>query len=255
MRKTSISLFLALLFILFANIGHLHAQGKNDTTISCFAVGITGAFHVPGGDMAERFGSNFSVGGNVFYKTKKNWIFGVDMSYLFGDKVKEDYIIDNILTERGQVIDKEGAYGDFHFFERGMFTSFRAGKILNVLSPNQNSGLLVMGGVGLLQHKIDFQDFERSIPQIADEYEKGYDRLTNGIAFTEFIGYWNMSNSRLLNFYLGFEFTQAITKNRRSYDFYEMRQMDETRNDLLNSFRFGWIIPIKQRQPDKFYYY
>lgn len=244
----------AVLLSLFAFNNRTQAQDVADTTISCFAIGPNAAYQVVDGDMAERFGNNFSIGGNVFYKTKKNWVFGFDMNYIFSDNVKETYVIDKISTVKGQIIDEEGVYGDYHIFERGMFASARIGKVLNVLSPNPNSGVLLMGGIGFLQHKIDFQDFERSTPQIRDEYEKGYDRLTNGIAFSEFIGYWYMSESRLVNVYAGFEFTQASTENRRSFDFYEMKKLEGQRSDFLYSFRFGWIIPLKPRQPDKFYY-
>ena len=65
-----------------------------------------------------------------------------------------------------------------------------------------------------------------------------------------------LSESRLINLYGGFEFTQAWTTPQRDVNF-DTREPDPVQNrfDLLNGFRIGWIIPIFQREPKKFYYY
>jgi hypothetical protein len=91
-------------------------------------------------------------------------------------------------------------------------------------------------------------------PQITGDYAKGYDRLTAGFNLNQFIGYYFMSKSRVLNFYAGFEFYQAFTKSRRDYIF-DLMQKDESNHfDLFYGIKVGWMIPIYNRAPDKYYY-
>ena len=106
------------------------------------------------------------------------------------------------------------------------------------------SGIRLTASTGVLQHKIRIEDRTGGLIQLQGEYLKGYDRLTNGLAFTEFIGYQHISNSGLVNFMAGFELTQGFTKNRRSWDYLEMKRLDEQRFDLLNGFRVGWVLTL-----------
>jgi len=63
-----------------------------------------------------------------------------------------------------------------------------------------------------------------------------------------------MGNKRLWNFYAGFEFMQAFTKNRRSFNADDMAPEAFKRLDMLNGFRFGWIVPLYGKTRSEFYY-
>lgn len=112
-----------------------------------------------------------------------------------------------------------------------------------------------MGGAGLLQHKIRIETIGNTVPQLDKEYKKGYDRLSNGLSLHEMIGYYHFGNKHLINFYAGFEFIQAFTENRRSYNFDEMKKDETKRVDLLFGIRAGWMLPVYRRAPQKFYFY
>lgn len=241
-------------FTLITN-SQLFSQNVSDTTLPAFGIGPAAAFHVPGGDMAERFGNSGAIGGHFFYKTAKNWFFGIDAHYISSGHVKEDYLLDRITTEEGNLISGNGINEDVYFKESGMYSGIKIGKIFPIFSSNPNSGLFLMAGGGFLQHKIKIDNPNNTAYQLKGEYKKGYDRLSNGFALSEFIGYYHMSDSRMVNFYVGFEFLQGWTKNRRSYDFYEMKKIDKKRMDMLNGLKFGWFFPIYNRVPDDFYYY
>ena len=132
----------------------------------------------------------------------------------------------------------------------------KVGRVFNeFLSPNPNSGILLTAGAGYFQHKIKIDFRDGTVFQLSEDRLKGYDRLTTGIAFQQFVGYQFYGRSNLLNFYAGFEFIQAFTKNRREYN-YDSRSFDTgNKSDYLAGFRFGWVIPFRKRRSEEFYYY
>jgi len=251
-KKTS---FYFLVWCLVLTGLHSSAQVSiRDSSISFAMIGGTFAYQAPGGDLADRFGNNFNVGGTFQWKTKKNWIFGIDGNFIFSDAVKESNILEKISTSQGLVIGQDGLFADIFLYERGFMFSGKAGKIFPVIGPNPNSGLVATLGVGLLEHKIRIEDKGNKAPQVSDEYKKGYDRLTNGLSLTEFLGYINFGSRRLINFMVGIECTQAFTKNRRNFNFDTMEQDTKSRLDLLFGLRAAWIIPVYKRTPKEYYY-
>jgi hypothetical protein len=254
MKRRLLFLFCIPVFCI-VNCFHASAQfNVRDSSVSFFMIGGTFAYQIPGGDIADRFGNNFNVGGTFQWKTKKNWIFGIDGNFLFGDDVKENNILEKISTSQGYIIGEGGFYADVVLYERGLMFQAKGGKIFPFIGPNPNSGLMATLGVGLLQHKIRIEDKGNTAPQLSDEYKKGYDRLTNGLSLTQFLGYANFGNHRLVNFQAGFEFTEAFTKSRRNYDFDTMTHDDKSRFDLLVGVRVAWIIPLYKRTPREYYY-
>ncbi|PLX14029.1 MAG: hypothetical protein C0594_00545, partial [Marinilabiliales bacterium] len=129
------------------------------------------------------------------------------------------------------------------------------GRVISIDKKNPNSGILFNVGGGILQHKIHIEVEYNNTPQIQGDYVKGYDRLTNGFAMSEFIGYIYFSDNKILNFYGGFEFIQAFTQSRRSYDYFSMTRDTKKRTDLLYSIKIGWIIPLYKKIPQKYYIY
>jgi hypothetical protein len=81
-----------------------------------------------------------------------------------------------------------------------------------------------------------------------------YDRLTNGLCLSQFLGYTNFSNSRRINFYAGLEFMEGFTKNRRNYNFDTAMKDDASRLDFFLGFKLGWIIPLYKKVPKEYYY-
>src|ERR1700752_2186462 len=138
---------------------HSNAQkSQRDSAEKIFMLCPSFAYQLPGGNLADRFGYNFNVGGSFILKTKSNWLFGVEGQFLFGDQVKENNILDSINTQQGFVIGTNGGYADIFLFERGFHFLAKAGRVFPVISPNKNSGVVATIGLGLLQHKIRIQN-------------------------------------------------------------------------------------------------
>ena len=108
---------------------------------------------------------------------------------------------------------------------------------------------------GLLQYKTLIHQDGEDVPLLNGEFKKGFDHLSNGFAISQFIGYFHLADNEPINFYAGFEFHQAWTKNRRDYNL-DIKGPDDTlRRDFLFGIRFGWVFPINKRTSNVHYYY
>ena len=243
------------LFLLVVSIVSFSQKKKEDKSIIP-GISVNFGYQIPGGDLATRFGNNFNVGGTFWLKLKNNFTFGVDGYYLFGKQLKEEAYstMDNIKTSDGNITDKYGHTSNIEMSERGYYFGLKAGKLFPIKKRNANTGILTTVGGGFIEHHILIENEGNRTPQILDEYKKGYDKLVNGFALQEFIGFLYMGKSRLTNFVIGLEFTQGFTKSRRSYDFQLEKYDDKNRLDLYYGIRVGWLIPFRKRQPADFYY-
>jgi hypothetical protein len=228
----------------------------NDSVVSAFIPTFNYSLQFPGGDVAEQYGMNSTIGGSLMYKSKKNVLVSFNMNFIFGNQVSNaDSLYKMIMTDDGNIIDGNGLYAAYSVYERGYNLSFNVGKIIHVLAPNPNSGLMLSAGVGYLAHRTVIEVQDKTAPQVDGDYAKGYDHLTSGLALNQFVGYFFMGKSRVLNFYAGFEVYEAFTKNRRDYNFNTMDTDNSWHNDFFYGIRIGWMIPIYDRAPDAYYYY
>jgi len=241
-------------FLFFVNLAAAQWQVR-DSSLYNPHVTVGYGYSTPGGDLANRFGNNGSIEVGFHIKDKKNWYYGVQFNYLFGNKVHEPNLLSNLLTSRGEILDEQGQIATMFIQERGFNVFLQGGKLFPVIGPNKNSGLLITGGVGLLQHKIRIEHQEAKITQLEGEYLKGYDRLTNGLSVNQFIGYYHLSNNRLINFYIGAQATEGFTQSRREWNLDTQTQDNSKRLDMLFGLRAGWILNLYQRAPNDYYIY
>ncbi len=251
--------YLLLILLVLVNLyswNSLKAQGNiKDSTLFCGMIAITYSYQFAGGDLAQRYGDNSTLGPSFTIKTKHNWIIGVDFNYMFGNEVKiQDQIVKNLVTTDGAPITREGILGDIRMFERGFLTSFKLGKVIPVFGSNPNSGIMLIGSVGYLQHAIRIEVDQNDVPSLMGDYARGYDRLSSGLSLTGFVGYLYLSEHKLTNFFIGMEYTQAWTKSLRDFNF-DTRSSDmSVKHDRLFGFKFGWVFPLYKRAPNRFYY-
>jgi hypothetical protein len=237
--------------------GSVHAQTNvRDSVVFAPLISVAYAFQVPGGDLSKRFGNNSAIGGSFMVKDKHNYVYGFSGDFLFGNSLKETDLLLEVTTSQGYVISNEGIYADVRLYERGYSFQFHFGKQFAVLAPNENSGFYVMGGVGMLQHKIKIDVVNDDVPQLKDENLHGYDRMTNGVSLSQTVGYRFLGNYRMTNFFVEIQIIEGFTKNRRSYNIDLMEaNNNQSRFDMLTAFRFGWSVPLYKKMPKEYYFY
>lgn len=208
------------------------------------ALPLTYAIQWPGGDLADRFGSNFNTGTGLQLFLKSNWMMEVEGQLLFGQSVIPD-VLAPLRSPEGYIFADDGGPANIALRERGFWLGASIGKLIPLFPGNKRSGLRFSLGAGLLQHKIRIQDDPQAyVPALRPEYKKGYDRLSNGLGLKEFIGYQHFSLNRRVNFYAGLEFMQGFTQSRRDWNTDEMATDNASRLDLLFGIRLGWILPF-----------
>jgi len=250
------------LFFLFAFLGSVMlqltstAQEKQDErkTLSIFYPSYS--INLPSFDMNKRFGLSHSIGAGYTLMFKNNWLVNVEGNFLFGRNIKHADSLFRFLTTRdGNIIDQSGNYAQVALSERGFTFWLKAGKLIPIGKADKGSGLLLMTGAGIMQHKIRIDVSQNTAPQLRSAYKKGYDHLCNGPAITEFIGYQYFKPTKKINFFAGLDFTFAWTQSRRAYYFSEMIRPNEKRFDMLTGIKVGWIIHINRRNGREYYYY
>ena len=107
------------------------SKAQFDSTIRVTMVTFHFGGDLPYGDLAERFGPSLKAGGGFIYKTNRNWIWGIDASYLFGGNVKED-VLANLKTSDGNVIDNEGYPADIRLTQRGVSARLTFGRLFKL---------------------------------------------------------------------------------------------------------------------------
>ncbi len=210
-----------------------------------------GGFHLPGGHLCRRFGPFGSLGGSIEWLAENNLVLGLEGHYYFSAPVKEDPLT-ILRTPEGDLIGRDQFLADVQLSGRGYYIGGAIGYLF--ARPNTRSGLRITAGVGAVRHKIRVQDNENTLVQVQGEYAKGYDRLTGGMALSQFIGWQHLGPTRRSNWFVGLEFTQAFTRSLREWDFSAMGKLEGSRTDLLWGLRLGWTLPFYQTPADKIYY-
>ena len=227
-------------------------EGFNKVGITALSFGY--GVEYPGGDLADRFSRNLKFTLGAERMTKSNWIFGIEYSFMFGDTVKED-VLAPLRLSNGRILGSDNAYSEVLLRQRGMFLGVNIGKTFTFREESR-SGLRVTGAVGLLAHYIRIVEDSRGTPQIEGPYLQGYDRLSRGLAFREFVGYHHISDDKRINFYIGLEFTQGFTKHIRAIDFDSgLPPNQDTRFDSLISLKAAWILPFFDDYVDEQVFY
>ena len=228
------------------------ATSPKEKPIPATLITVDFAFTAPAADMAKRFGLLSMVGGSILRKNAANVLFGVEGHFLFGNRMNEDSLAINLFNSEGYITGTDGLPADVNFFLRGFRLQVKAGKLF-AIGNNPNSGIFVTGGAGVLQHKIHIEDRAKSVPQLSGKYRQGYDRLSNGPALSQTIGFMNLDKNRRINFFAAIECTQAFTQNRRALNFDTRNAETNTRIDLLFALRIGWILPLYAHSDNRFY--
>lgn len=198
----------------------------------------------PALELADRFGvSNSAALSGEHFWGKGQWFTGITGNYGFGAEVNED-VLSNLRTPEGDILGNNSAIATVFLRQRYWYTGLYAGKVIGFIGKSKRSGLRLSGGIGIWQHWIRLQDDTNSAAQIAGDYKRGYDRMTNGPAVTGTVGYQHFSENGLVNFHVSFEYLQGWLTHQRAWNYAENIPGGEDRVDAQYRIRLAWALPF-----------
>ncbi len=243
------------LFVFWAHL--LSAQtrvGVADSVLLAGLVQLEYGAVMPLADLADRFGFHSDIGLQVSIKNRRNLLLGGGMQFYFGSQVREDSILDPLKNSNGYLIGSDGFQYTPNLFMRGWSFSVHAGKVTGLGAVNPNSGVVLLGALGFLQHRIDLNFEKDFLPQLTGDYEKGYDRLANGLFIRQYVGYLYSGSERFLNVKVGLELTEALTAPRRDVDLDSGQKPSGNRLDVQAALKVAWVLPIYENPKLQYYY-
>ena len=261
MKKVEIGLIVAMCCLLFSS--KAQTISDNTDTLSCPIVSFNFVPWLAQGAMNDMFTSPMlDFGVSAMYKTKSNFLFGIEGSFFFGnDNLKNrQERLRSLYTEAGTIIGTGGTDAGVEAYNRGLVGLLQIGKIIPVIKNNPNSGIFIMVGAGIAQNQIVYTPWLEETPQLSDDYIKLYDHQQRGVVISERVGFWYMNNKKnYLNLHVSFEFTQMWLKSTRQYvidDYMGIRGKDNNKYfSHIYGIKLGWMIPLEGKSTQEYYYY
>ena len=223
-------------------------------------VDVSYGVHMVVADLKERFSHAFDVGLKVNYMTPKGWMFSVSGDYLFAERINED-VLSNLREQSGYIIDRQGALTFVKQHMRGFMIQGGVSKFIPfVANKKKRFGVELRLQGGYIQHWVRLKFGGEELLQLMGDYKKGYDRKTSGFVTQQYLGLRYMSTNRRYNFFAGVEVTEGFTRNRRAWNYDQMRADNDPKLDIMVGFRAGVSIPFpiynyrKQTLEDVIYY-
>ena len=207
--------------------------------------------NIPLADLKADYGLSSSIGLDFSMISKKNLFYSISNSLMFGSNIKDTTILDHLMDENRNIIDQNGQISDIIIQQRGFNSNLKLGYLF--AKEEKSSGLLCYLHAGFHQNKKRIDVRNGTVPQLDENYIKIYDQLRNGLSIGGFLGFLHISEKNNTHFITGIEFSKSYSKNRRDYNFAQVKE--GFYNDSFINLKFGWIIPISKRKVREFYYF
>ena len=212
-------------------------------------------YQIPSGFFSELFGNNPSIGTTFFIEKENNFFYGIEADYLFGNNIKnESLILSSITNNDGSVVASDGYYANINFSRSGFSSNIFAGYAIHLNKTNL-SGVYFSLGAGYINQKILIDTKNENIPQLNEEYKKGYDDANDGIFGKISINYKYYSKKGGIQISTGLFNSFARVKRLNSYLFNENNNDDSFHFGSTFGFNLGLIIPVSKINQEEFHYY
>ncbi|MFA8451222.1 MAG: hypothetical protein ACEPOW_11045 [Bacteroidales bacterium] len=247
----------AFIVVFFCLGGGLLAQEneKKDNRIIIPAVHFDVGYNWVSGDRGEAVNSGLVAGGGFLLKDRKNFMYDLEFSYAFSDKVKNYLtVFPNLITKNGLILDNSGANAAIDVSMRSYSFMFKVGKILIPMKKNKECGFFLNLGAGYMESFFRIKGEEDAVPQLRNDYAKVYDQLRGGFVTSQSIGYVNFGDDNLRNFIVEFEVKENFSKSLRKYDMVLQKKDTKSYTDIYMGIKLKWMFPFKKKVKDYYYH-
>ena len=206
------------------------------------------------GDMSDRYQDAGIPAFEIeYFMHKSNFSLILSGSALFSQIVNENILEPLIINNF--IVGNDRANAIISLDMRGLTLSGGVGYTIPFKSKNSLNGIKISTSLGWMQHRIRIQDDTRTVIQLSEPYNKGYDRLTGGFMVRNQIAYKYMASNRRINFEIGVRNMMGLTKNLRGFNYDTASSTEGSRFDGLISFYGTFSIPIYFNSSSEEIYY
>ncbi len=256
MKKLIYIITLVFPSFLFSQVEEESLSSLVNDDFGLISLNVSYGYQIPLADLGNRFGSHFEIGSDLDYITaKSNLIFGLAGRFMFGDDVKEDPIA-FLRNSDGSVTLPDQVTTPIFLRMRATYLGAHVGKLIPLSERHKLHNVRATLGMGLLQHRIRLLDETNTSPYRQEPYISGVDRLTNGLALRQQLGYQRIDRDGFLHFYVGVEATQGFTSSRRDIDLQLGVKDTKQRLDMLIGARIAIMLSLSYTSDtSRVYYY
>ena len=224
---------------------YLMPQSASAQGISKLYIGVGHGYGISMADLSDRFGNSWQTTGGIYYHNfDRKWIIGVEGSGFYGNIVHED-ILSNLKDQDEVLLGINQTVSDVKLRQRGFSGYATIEKIFTFGEGGySSSGLKIGGGVGFMSHYIRIQDDTTNNAYLQGDYVQGYNRYCFGPAAKQFIGYHLANQAFNYGLSIGVEFEEGFTSARRAVDFSSGSAIDQSRLDVLTTFKAKFYLNI-----------
>lgn len=234
-------LSLVLIFCICLTANAQNKTGKDNDNYVILKTG--GSYNFGLSDLGKRFATFASIPADLYLKTPK-FTLGMGWAPLLSNRVQIDSLYGGIVGQSNIIYDKDGFPTLIRYYMRGYALQARFGYLFPIKKTWHHSRIEVSFGTGFMQHRIKARFDVAKTPQLEGAYKTGYDRLCNGIMFSQSVNYHYL-NTETLSIYAGLQFGQGFTHNQRSWDYSQMRKDNTLRRDFYFGLSAGVLIPLR----------
>lgn len=226
------------------------SQGFTETSTD---LGFSFGFDAPLADLKDRFGimygGDFSLN---FYRGELGSQFGVKLGFLTSDDVKEDPLT-NYRNSLGQLLTSDGFPAQVNYRMAASYVGIDFKKNLAFLGKLERTKFFVGLGAGVMQHKISFSEFSKSVPLAFNDYAKGHSRNSRGLYLEQQVGLKFRNNAKKFDITLvAFEgFLEPVGL----IEFGSQNDLQTQRFDAAVGIKFSWYLSLSAKQVGKDTYY
>lgn len=239
--------------VLFAFCFISTVTSSQSFTESSIDIGFGFGFATPLADLNDRFGT--MAGGELtlnFYRGELGSQFGFKLGFMTSDVVKEDPLA-AYRTSDGQILSTEGVSTVVTRRMAGSYFGIDFKKNLGFVGKQERAKFFIGLGTGLMQHKIRYIEFTKSVPLAFDDYGKGHDRNSRGLYLEEQIGVKFRNGAK--KFDISINVFEGFLSPVGLIEFDTKNTQQEDRFDVGLGFKFTWHLSVTAKQVGKDIYY
>ncbi len=241
---------LVTIILIIACTSSIYTQAINEKALD---LGFSFGFETPLADLKQRFGGMY--GGDFslnYYMGQSGSQIGIKLGFLTSEAVRED-VFAAYRTSGGILLSADGVPTVVNSRMAASYVGIDFNQNLFSVGKHEHAKVFLGLGGGIMQHRIRFVEFTRSVPLSVDKYAKGLDRNSRGPFIEEQLGI--KVRKRRKKYDIALYSFQGFLNPVSPIEFDSGNRNVSRRFDAAIGIKFKWYISLSAKEEGKDIYY